>query len=49
MKEVVDNFNRAIENQIWFNLRQQPLRRRDPSESTVFLPGTYTPSKRFYD
>jgi hypothetical protein len=44
MNEVIDRFNQTIEDRIRSHLQQQLLRRRDPSESTVFLAGVYTPS-----
>ncbi|KAI9661755.1 MAG: hypothetical protein M1821_008994 [Bathelium mastoideum] len=44
LKETINKFNLAIEGQIRFLLCQPLSRRLDPSESTVLLPGIYTPS-----
>jgi nucleic acid/nucleotide deaminase of polymorphic system toxin len=44
MKQVIARFSHTIEMQILSYLLQQPQRRQDPSESSVFLPGVYTPS-----
>lgn len=44
MKQVIGKFSQAIEMQILSYLLQQPQRRQDPSESSVFLPGVYSPS-----
>jgi hypothetical protein len=43
MKQTIARFSHTIEMQILSYLLQQPQRRQDPSESSVFLPGVYTP------
>jgi hypothetical protein len=44
MKHAIARFSHTIEMQILSYLLLQPQRRQDPSESSVFLPGVYTPS-----
>ncbi|QDS68007.1 hypothetical protein FKW77_009383 [Venturia effusa] len=45
LKRAIARFSQTIETQIQSYLLQQPQRRQDPSESSVFLSGVYTPSK----
>lgn len=44
INHTVTRFNQAIEVQILSCILQAPRRRPDPSESSVFQPGAYTPS-----
>lgn len=44
MKKIISTFNQTIEAQLLTHISQKAQRRPDPSESSVFLPGVYTPS-----